>query len=53
MKVLIALTFDINEPEEVPDILKQLNPESISAFKHQARIVLDPYASTVEQFLDE
>jgi hypothetical protein len=53
MKTLIVLTFDVSEPEEVPGILKQLDPESIAGFKHEARIVVDPYASVVERFLDE
>lgn len=52
MKVLIVLSLEVPEPEEVATALLHIDPPSIPGFSGQARIVVDPHATTVEEWLD-
>lgn len=53
MKVLVVLTFEAPTPEAVVPILQKLDPPSLPFFGGQARIVVDPYATHIEEWLDQ
>lgn len=53
MKCLMVLTFDLDTPEDAPRILKELNPPDVQGFTGIARVVLDPHATAIEEWLDE
>jgi hypothetical protein len=52
MKVIVVLTFDLSQPEQIADVLDALNPPGLPFFAGQARIALDPVASAVTDWLD-
>lgn len=52
MKVLVALTFEANQPEDVVPILQAIDPPNLPHFAGLARVVVDPHASAIEQWLD-
>ncbi len=53
MKMLVVLTFDVPDPSVAPLILTTIDPPRIPHFAGEARITVDPYATTVERWLDE
>ena len=53
MKVLITLTLDIEEPGRVVDALNAIDPPRVPGFKGIARVVMDPEASVIEEWLDQ
>lgn len=52
MKVLVFLTLDVANPEDLPGILESINPSRIPAFKGPLRVAIDPIATSVEEYLD-
>jgi hypothetical protein len=59
MKALIVLTFNVpgDTPEEVAaelaKVITEIDPPRLSHFANQARMTFDPWATTVERWLDE
>jgi hypothetical protein len=52
MKALIVLTFEIPTPEHIATVLDAINPPTLPHFAGQARVVVDPFATTVTKWLD-
>lgn len=52
MKALVVLTFDLPDPEAIVEVLEKVDPPQLPHFSGTARIVVDPEASAVEQWLD-
>lgn len=53
MKMLLVLTMDLPEPEKIVDVLDILDPPNLPYFAGKVRIVVDPSASEMEEWLDE
>lgn len=52
MKALIVLSFDVPTPEAVAVALRSIDPRHLEHFAGEARIVLEPHASSVTRDLD-
>lgn len=52
MKALIVLTVELPDPEAVVAVMKAVDPTSIPHFTGIARVVVDPHATAVEEWLD-
>jgi hypothetical protein len=52
VKVLVVLTLDVANPEDLPAILEHIAPSMIPAFKGPLRVAIDPIATSVEEYLD-
>lgn len=52
MKVIVVLSFDLQNPEDIVQVVKAINPPSLPYFAGEARITNDPWASTVTDWLD-
>lgn len=53
MKLLLVLTFELDEPENVVDVIRNMNLASLPGFSGEGRIVVDPEATRIEKWLDE
>jgi hypothetical protein len=53
MKYLIVLSFDLDGPEGIADVLKKIDPPSLQGFTGVARVTVDPIATQIEEWLDE
>lgn len=53
IKVIVVLSFEVPDPEVMPQILSALNPPSVPYFSGSARIAIGPEAKYVETWLDE
>ena len=51
--MLLLLTLDVPEPEKIVDVLDKIDPEHLPYFAGKVRIVIDPSASEMEDWLDE
>lgn len=52
MKMLVVLTFDIDEPRQAADIIAAIDPPGLPHFAEEVRLTVDPWASHLEQWLD-
>lgn len=52
MKALIILSMEFEEPETIAEALKAIDPPQVPGFNGTARVVLDPEAGVIEQWLD-
>jgi hypothetical protein len=59
MKALIVLTFNVpgDTPEEtaqeISQIITRIDPPSLPHFANNLRVTVDPWATTVERWLDD
>jgi hypothetical protein len=51
--VLVVVSFNVPEPEDVPKIIEALNPPSLPMFAGNVRIVVGTDVAEVVQFLDK
>lgn len=51
-RLIVVLTFGIDEPEEIVKILKAIDPPHLPHFAGEVRVALDPYASHVIDYLE-
>lgn len=52
MKMLIVLEFEIPNPEAVTGILHTIDPPNLPHFAGKARIVVEPHATELTDWLD-
>ncbi len=52
MKAIVVLTFDLQSPEDIAEVVKAINPPSLPYFAGEARVTSDPWASVVTDWLD-
>lgn len=52
MKIVVVLTFEAPEPEDVVPILKAIDPPHLPHFANTVRVVIDPHASMLGAWLD-
>ncbi len=53
MKYIVLLSFDLEHPGELGDVLKKIDPPNIPGFTGIARVAVDPVASQIEEWIDE
>ena len=53
MKCLLILTLDIKVPEDVAKAMDAIDPKNIPHFAGKAHIVIDPFATEIENWLAE
>lgn len=54
MKLVVVLGFDVPDMDTAPaDILKAIDPPHLPYFVGEARLTVDPWATTVERYLDQ
>lgn len=53
MKAVVVLTFELPNPEAAADVLDAIDPPHLPHFAGEARITVDPWATAVEDFLDD
>lgn len=53
MKILIALSFDVPDPESVAKILHVIDPPKIPYFDNTVRVVVGTDVDDTIKFLDE
>lgn len=53
MKTLLVLTLELPEPEDIAAVLAHIDPPTIPHFTGTARIVVEPVASQLEDYLDQ
>lgn len=52
MKTNIVLEFDVPDPAAIVDVMKKLDPPSLPHFAGSARVVVEPHASRMIEWLD-
>ena len=52
MRCLVVLEFDIPGPEQAADVLIAIDPPHLPFFTGNARVVPDPYATELTDWLD-
>lgn len=52
-KFLITLTFNLDHPEDVGEVIRSLDPTHAPWFSGEARICIDPIATQIEEWLDD
>lgn len=53
MKAIVVLTFELDSPDDIGEVLLAIDPPNLPKFAGKARVSVDPYASKVEEYLDE
>jgi len=53
MKLLVVLTFDVPAPASAATVLRAIDPPRLPFFTGDARVTVDPYATAVENYLDD
>lgn len=53
MRVLYVIECDVPSPEQVAMPLAALNPPSLPYFKGKVRVVIEPHATELLDWLDE
>jgi hypothetical protein len=53
VKIAIVLTFDIREPDDVPAIIRRIDPPRLPGFDGELRVVLDEHAAELIAWTDE
>lgn len=52
-KVLVVLTLDVPDPQDVARALLAIDPPRVPGFAGIARVVIEPEASIMEDWLDK
>lgn len=52
VRVGIVLTFTVDDAEDVPAILRAIDPERLPHFDGEARITVEPHLSALLDWLD-
>ena len=52
MKALVVLSLELPSPDAVVDVLQAIDPPNLPHFSGEARIVVDPHATAVTEWLD-
>jgi hypothetical protein len=53
MRVLLVLTFDIPDPEDVVAVVRRIDPPSIPHFAGTVDVVVEPHATELIDWLNE
>jgi len=51
--VLIAISFKVSDPKDIPPIIDAINPPSLPNFSGEVRVVAGTDVDDVIKFLDE
>lgn len=52
MRTLIVVTCDLPEPEDAAEVVRHLDPPSIPHFAGEVRVVVEPHATAVIEWLE-
>lgn len=53
MRVLIVLEFDVETVDEIPTVLKAIDPPGLPFFVDGVSVVPEPFATELRDWLDE
>jgi len=51
--VLIAISFRVSDPKDIPEIIEAIHPPSLPSFAGEIRVVVGTDVDDVIKFLDE
>lgn len=52
MKYIVVISFDLEDPDDIGDVLIEINPPRLRGFSGKVRVAIDPVATQIEEWLD-
>lgn len=52
MRALIVLSVDVPDPENLPEVIRHINPPGVPYFEGEQRVAIDPPATHVLDYLE-
>lgn len=53
MKTIVVIVLNLPTPEDIITVLEHINPPQIPFFGNEVRIVIDPHATELLEWLEE
>lgn len=53
METIVVISFELDDPEEIADVLRALDPSRLPGFTGEVRVAVDDNARAVVDYLDD